>query len=47
MDSLEEHSDVAAEFSLFLISISPFFSSSQITGYFHSDIANRYFGGLV
>lgn len=26
MDSLEEHSDVAAEISLFLISISPFFS---------------------
>lgn len=46
MDSFEKHSDVAAELSVFLIVISPFFSS-QITGYFHSDIPNRYFGGSV
>lgn len=48
MDSLEERLDVAAVFSLFLISFfSSFFFSSQITGCFHSDTANRYFEGLV
>lgn len=48
MDSLEEHSDVAAVFSLFLIPLFfSFFFSSKITGCFHSETAHRYFEGLV